>query len=301
MIEGGQGNQAEAWWQLFHRNFHVTYPWLLLAPFVIALCLRFPLGIRRTVYALPILLVATGLFVAASTLLGNKLADNLSPLVLIDSQEQRGASEHRFEMPTVVFETMDSLRTNSSSTVMLDQIGVGGGTRVFSSGNFQVAIKMNTQTIETEILASEPAEQEQAPAFSTRMMGVHLGGFLLLAGLAHTGTYYRRYQDRERQSAQLAAQVDQARLAHLQAQLQPHVLFNSLNGISSFVHDQPDLAVEMITHLSDLLRLSLIQPTDDLIPLRNELEILDHYLNLQSMRFGDRLRTNSLCSRIPMA
>ena len=86
VLESSTGNDSEAWWQLFHRNFHLTYPWIILAPFVLFVCLKFPLGIRPTLQAVPVLLLATAIFATASLALGDKLTQNLSPLVVIDAK-----------------------------------------------------------------------------------------------------------------------------------------------------------------------------------------------------------------------
>lgn len=121
--------------------------------------------------------------------------------------------------------------------------------------------------------------------------GLNIAGFLLLAVLAHSGVYFRQFREREQRNSRLNQELTEARLSNLQHQLQPHFLFNALNGISSHIHDQPDRAVDMISLLADLLRRSFDQSADEsLTPLREELASLDHYLELQSMRFGERLR-----------
>ncbi len=73
-------------------------------------------------------------------------------------------------------------------------------------------------------------------------------------------------------------------------QLDPHFLFNALNTISSQVERDPRLARSMIEHLGDLLRLSLESRDREEIPLAEELAFLDHYLAIQRIRFGDKLK-----------
>jgi LytS/YehU family sensor histidine kinase len=72
--------------------------------------------------------------------------------------------------------------------------------------------------------------------------------------------------------------------------LQPHFLFNAINGIAALVHSDPDRADEMLMELAALLRSTLDLGRADTIPLRRELELVDHYLRIQTMRFHDRLR-----------
>lgn len=75
---------------------------------------------------------------------------------------------------------------------------------------------------------------------------------------AHLGwQYYQGYRERERQAAALATELAQARLHALRMQINPHFLFNTLNTISSLVHQNPDAADRMIVRLSQLLRTTL--------------------------------------------
>lgn len=98
---------------------------------------------------------------------------------------------------------------------------------------------------------------------------------------------------RQRLSARKAQ--DEARKMELQmlrAQLDPHFLFNSLNGISAEIGPHPDTAVEMIDELSDYLRYSLDHRKQVLAPLSAELDTMNSYLRMEKARFGDRLQAN---------
>lgn len=98
-------------------------------------------------------------------------------------------------------------------------------------------------------------------------------------------------QVERRRAAAAEALVQEARLHALQSQLQPHFLFNTLNSIASLVLDgRSDAAVTMISRVADLLRLCLQTSETPQITLRKELAFLGYYLDIESMRFGDRLQ-----------
>src|SRR5687768_10951019 len=108
----------------------------------------------------------------------------------------------------------------------------------------------------------------------------------------HVWQYHRRAQQRELRTSQLEALLAQTRLQMLSMQLQPHFLFNTLNTIAELVHQQPEAAEKMIDGLSHLLRETLHAGAVDRVPLARELEVLDHYTEIQRARFGDRLRVD---------
>ena len=101
--------------------------------------------------------------------------------------------------------------------------------------------------------------------------------------------YYRDAQARELRASQLEALLAQTRLQMLSMQLQPHFLFNTLNAIAELVRRRPEDAERMIAHLSHLLRESLTAGLVDRVPLSQELALLAHYLEIQRVRFGERL------------
>jgi two-component system sensor histidine kinase AlgZ len=104
---------------------------------------------------------------------------------------------------------------------------------------------------------------------------------LILMGLA-LRYFYVQYESEKTLEVQA-----QARLQALQARIRPHFLFNSMNTIASLTHDQPDLAEQAIENLSDLFRASLAAEAS--IPLQQELELTRSYIQLESLRLGDRL------------
>ncbi|MFC4763564.1 sensor histidine kinase [Dyella koreensis] len=102
----------------------------------------------------------------------------------------------------------------------------------------------------------------------------------------------RRLRDERLRNAQLASQLAQSQLRTLRVQLQPHFLFNTLNAISALALADPIQARLMIARLSDLLRLTLEERHALEVPLSRELELLRCYLDIQQVRFQDRLSTH---------
>ena len=102
--------------------------------------------------------------------------------------------------------------------------------------------------------------------------------------------HFQEANEREQRTLELETCLTQANLQALKMQLQPHFLFNTLNAISSLVHENPKVADDMIGSLSQFLRTTLDISTKNEIPLRAELEFLEHYLEIQQTRFGERLK-----------
>ncbi len=107
--------------------------------------------------------------------------------------------------------------------------------------------------------------------------------FLLFVGAGHGLVYARRMREREELLAR-------AELRHLKAQLHPHFLFNTLNAIAAYVRAEPDTAVQMIARLSTLLRHALQRAGTQEVSLEEELSIVAAYVDIEQLRFDDRLR-----------
>jgi hypothetical protein len=104
--------------------------------------------------------------------------------------------------------------------------------------------------------------------------------------------HFQEAAERERRTLELEASLTQANLQTLKMQLQPHFLFNTLNVISSLIHENPKVADDMVGSLSQFLRATLDVSSKNEVPLREEFEFVDRYLEIQQARFGDRLRVN---------
>ncbi len=110
-----------------------------------------------------------------------------------------------------------------------------------------------------------------------------------ILGAYHAVNYYRQSSGRALSEAQLEARLAQAQLQVLKLQLDPHFLFNTLNGISTLIHADPRVAERMMARLGDLLRLMLKNAGRQEVPLAQELEFLEAYLEIEQARFGPRM------------
>jgi two-component system LytT family sensor kinase len=109
-------------------------------------------------------------------------------------------------------------------------------------------------------------------------------------------TYYlfitlKNLSEKDIKEARLENTVKETELQMLRSQINPHFLFNSLNSISSLTITNPEKAREMVIKLSEFMRYSLSKKTDQFIPFKKELENLHLYLEIEKVRFGERLVT----------
>jgi two-component system, LytTR family, sensor kinase len=117
------------------------------------------------------------------------------------------------------------------------------------------------------------------------------GVYFSIVGVEHALRYFAEARDREAQVARLADQLSSARLAALQARLNPHFLFNSLNTVNVLVRDGENAAAtRVIEQLSDVLRTTLGRTRDSEVSLDDELALVRQYLAVEQARFSDRLR-----------
>jgi hypothetical protein len=118
-----------------------------------------------------------------------------------------------------------------------------------------------------------------------------LMAYASLVGIGHALAYAERVRHEQAEKAALQTQLVEAQLGALRMQLQPHFLFNTLNGVAMLIRSgDPARAVEMIALLGEVLR-GLLRTSSDLeAPLASELQLLRKYLEIEQIRFGDRLR-----------
>jgi two-component system, LytTR family, sensor kinase len=119
--------------------------------------------------------------------------------------------------------------------------------------------------------------------------GDELVFYLAVVIAAHAAVFFQRIQRQELEQMALKEALAQSELHTLQMQIQPHFLFNTLNGISSLVHSDAGRAEQMILRLSSLLRRTLKQDGSDLVTLTDELHLAEDYLDIEGMRLGSRM------------
>jgi signal transduction histidine kinase len=113
--------------------------------------------------------------------------------------------------------------------------------------------------------------------------------YWVIAAVSHAFDYYRKFHEREWRTAELERRLTQAKLMALRMQLNPHFLFNTLHTISALMHKDVEAADTMIARLSELLRLALENTDANEVTLRQELDFLRRYLEIEQTRFGERL------------
>jgi sensor histidine kinase YesM len=113
--------------------------------------------------------------------------------------------------------------------------------------------------------------------------------YLFLIGVAYALAYRRESESRALNTAQLETRLVEAQLQALQRQLHPHFLFNTLNTVSGLIRTDPDGADRMIDRLGDLLRMTLHKSGIQEVSLKEELDVLGKYVEIERTRFGNRL------------
>jgi two-component system, LytTR family, sensor kinase len=114
--------------------------------------------------------------------------------------------------------------------------------------------------------------------------------YAVIVGAIHGVNYYKKLRETDVQTAQLKMQLAQSNLRVLQMQLHPHFLFNTHNAIATLIHKNPKMAEKMLMNLSDLLRISIKKMDVQEVPLQTELEFLNKYLEIEKIRFQNRLQ-----------
>jgi signal transduction histidine kinase len=127
--------------------------------------------------------------------------------------------------------------------------------------------------------------------FITLPFGVSV--YLAVVGIEHAIRYFEEARERDVQVARLSEQLSTARFAALQARLNPHFLFNTLNTVTVLVRDNDrDGATRIIEHLSEVLRRTLSRHRANEVALGDELALVEQYLAIEQARFSDRLRVD---------
>jgi signal transduction histidine kinase len=160
-------------------------------------------------------------------------------------------------------------------------------------------------TITRPVLAYLPAAAQARVGTPLGQIEAFLNGYVVVDVMTYgavvlawyAAEFHRRLRERERaalrleaRAATLEAQMQEARLSALRMELNPHFLFNALNSVAGLVRrGEAGKAIEMLARLGGLLRLTLERELGHEVPLGRELELLDLYLDIERVRFSDRL------------
>lgn len=112
--------------------------------------------------------------------------------------------------------------------------------------------------------------------------------FIITLGISYAVLNYLRVSKEEARITELNEKLARAETEALKMQLQPHFLFNTLNSVSALVYTNPPMADEMIAKLGEMLRLTLRQSGRQFVTLREEVEFVNLYLDIQKLRFSER-------------
>ena len=282
---------------LARLDFPWAFAWVLFSPYVFWIGARFSFERPHRWIRAAILVAAGACFIVTSQWLVQHLGAGQAMVVVVNytsRTENGGDKAGNLDTETTILQGLITNRvvTNRFTKVLVSGQSSGLPDLVheeIASGRFPSALLTNFPPMLTRGMAAEMSASGNL--HSGRWSGALDGlAYIALLGLAHAGVFHRRYREREQQAVVLESHLNQARLRALQAQLQPHFLFNTLNGIATLLRRDPAAAEEMLTSLSDLLRIALGSSERQEIPLREELDFLARYLAIQRMRFGERLQ-----------
>jgi len=148
------------------------------------------------------------------------------------------------------------------------------------------------------IMTTVLPEQNNYQAFWASTFPYRVGTGVFIYGLIIL-TYYlfvslSNLSEKNAKEAKLESLVKETELKMLRSQINPHFLFNSLNSVSSLTITDPEKARDMVVKLSEFMRYALSRKDEQPVTLQNELENLRLYLDIEKVRFGDKLTTEEL-------
>jgi signal transduction histidine kinase len=324
------GEQVRRWLQIADLNFRGAYPWVLLAPYVVWLTSRFLLERGRLRISLPVHLAACALFAAASYTLTAHVSEKMNLVVVVADRKENLPIPWDLltNAPTANLDstTFDGLPGTNNRGPHL--AGVTKKVVVSAQGgmrDFELSVVTNEVTKSTNLArvrkfltnwdSKALADLNPTLGENGSRQGFHSGAgsfssihsswryesrlfsqllnilaYGSLVGLAHAVHFYGRYRERERRAALLESNLSRARLHALQAQLQPHFLFNALNAVATLLRRDARAAQEALTSFSELLRLALSQSDRQEVPLSEDMRFVERYVEIQQTRLGDRFR-----------
>lgn len=295
-------NQEKPWSVRWHEttalvrlNAPWALAWMLLAPYALWIGVRFSFDNAGWQSRLAILLVAGTGFVLASQWLSMHLGAGQAMIVMVNYSPDTTIQDAQHAGHAVDGTGSKESAGSGIASNPVTRFKFSGSTaHTTAAPDWEIAATEIISDLHTNLpplLAEKLAElPPPVPRRSARWSAALDGlAYIALIGLAHAGVFHRRYREREQQATLLTSRLNEARLHALQAQLQPHFLFNTLNGIATLLRRDPVKAEEMLLSLSELLRIALNSSQRQEIPLREEMAFLGRYLAIQKMRFGDRI------------
>lgn len=135
-----------------------------------------------------------------------------------------------------------------------------------------------------------PHPDKQQALFMSLLAG--LRGGITIGGIAAAIKLMKYWYIKEQRNLQLQKENMESQLQLLKAQVHPHFLFNTLNNIYSHTQNTSPIASRLVTGLSDLLRFVLYEAAQELVPLEKELKMIQDYIDLEKIRYGNKLDLN---------
>ncbi len=287
---------------MVHLNFQRIYPWIFFAPYVVLLTSRFYLEGKRLALSVAVQVAGCVIFAIAAHAINSRLSTTTARIVVINSHSDVktiGGLDREKQFVHVAVAGAGAVAlpdereiVSSFQTQMV--VGGGGGTGAFPAlagmPNPEALKFMPTNLIPRLEQAMKPGVSSAGAGLRPLAAVLDVLAYGALAGLTHAVYFYRRYRERERRALFLESNLTRARLHALQAQLQPHFLFNTLNAIATLLRRDVKAAENTLMSLSELLRLALSRSEQQEISLRDELRFLERYVQIQQTRFGERLK-----------
>jgi two-component sensor histidine kinase len=309
-----------SWTDAARNAFRDWFPWILLSPAAVLLASRF--RFERHHWRRNLLTHVAAVFLFAIAYEGLEMLFLPGPFILstgagvvaVGEGPALGVAGFRVsgEVPPPPF-------TSASNEVVFDRVLAINGTVI--SGNSPPHSTLDPLAVQTVRVPGLPLPTVEfggdfltfpAPGKWPPLLHMMLARtrltfpiYLCIVCVCWLFNHYQEANERQRRTLELESRLTQANLQALKMQLQPHFLFNTLNTISSLIHESPALADDMVSSLSQFLRTTLDVSSKNEIPLHEELEFVQRYLEIQQVRFGDRLHVrgevepNSLNALVP--
>jgi two-component sensor histidine kinase len=306
--------------------FHDWFPWILLSPVAVVLAGRFRFardtwrwslivhlaacivftvayqGLLILAYPSPYILSTSGMMGITST--AEVLPPGRPSLGVVGDP---GAASGTAAFGASVFGVFDGFPLpTGSNTVVIERDNFSAGVQPlpFPANSSAVFVIRTADPPPVDLEIPDVAKKIHAefrdlPPFNRWMQVLHMAMmrtqftvpiYLCIVCVCWVINHFQEASERERRTLELETRLTQANLQTLKMQLQPHFLFNTLNAISSLIHENPKAADDMVGSLSQFLRTTLDVSAKNEVPLRVELEFVERYLEIQQTRFGNRLQ-----------